>query len=911
MTLPPLQQTVHCSPYLSQLLDSTGGHGLLQEPQKAVDAATTLLDEFPQLCGTDLADTQAFTQRLVQLKQRFTFALSIADLSRQLDTVEVGRLQTRFAELSLHWSLQAAWRAPGNAKLCKNLPPVPALVPGLFVLGFGKLGGMDLNFSSDVDLVAFFDPALLPVDPMQGKGHVCVKVLQTMTRILTGNGIDDLIWRIDWRLRPESSATQIAMSTDAASDYYHFRSMPWHRLALMKARPVAGDIATGEKFLHELDSYIWRQNLDFRALEELGYLKDRIDLEHPKLAVRGKRDLDTQTPPEGFNLKLGSGGIREIEFFANGLQLVWGGKFSALRTGHTVSALRELAANQIVEPGTADRLIEDYLWLRRLENRTQMLDNQQVHQIPAEPVRFQQFLQFSEFASRDQLVDELQMRRTRVHKEFDRLFRPANEIEETEKTVPEFSEMPERTREILQGWADGFRGYGVSDSQALRLRPLYGSIMREIARSSVAPVQAVDQLHAFFVRLPPGGQYLKLLQSSPNLLGGMIVPLIHSPPMQILLEQSPHIIDCLLQQGDFDPGWVLQAKDYDVRLERMRRQVNEELYQLYLQFIEGEIEPVAFQQLLTRLAIDSLNLGFRVVEDKLGSSPPVAVLGMGKLGMGRMAPMSDLDITFVSSNAVPLEQATRFVTRLNTALATRMREGVVYEMDTRLRPSGRSGAPTVSLASFISYQQERAKSWEHLALVASRAVAGDATLIADIDQAREAILSRPRDAHQLQMDAAKMLQRIRDQRITDLSDRVFSTKLRQGGLMETEYLISCAVVRLGAQHPHLLRLDYPDMVVQLGTLLKAETLPEILQYWRVMQLWERLLGLEGKTLDEVPDRFKSIICRHLNATDLDQIETCSQEFSQRVLKWLDAELGLSGYSRQELEQWQEVPVLWL
>jgi len=235
-------------------------------------------------------------------------------LSSDVNFIKLGELQSQFAACTIDAALQAAWQIEAKSLKLKSLPKH---VPGLFILGLGKLGGFDLNFSSDVDLIAYYDPDILPVPKHMGQNYAVNKVLKTMGQILKPRNSPDFIWRVDWRLRPESSASQLSMSTDMAQDFYFFRALPWHRLALMKARIIAGDKAVGDSFLQSITPFIWRQNLDFRALDELAHLKSRINLEHPALRQQRAAPEPITAEASGFNVKLGSGGIREIEFIAN------------------------------------------------------------------------------------------------------------------------------------------------------------------------------------------------------------------------------------------------------------------------------------------------------------------------------------------------------------------------------------------------------------------------------------------------------------------------------------------------------------------------------------------------------------------------------------------------------------------
>ena len=252
----------------------------------------------------------------------------------------------------------------------------------MFLLGLGKLGGLDLNFSSDVDLIAFYDPDALPVPATKGQAYIASDVCKRATQILHPRNSPNFVWRVDWRLRPESSGTGLAISTAKAETFYFFRSLPWHRLALMKARVVAGDKSAGARFLERLEPFIWRRNLDFTTLDELAALKTRINNEHPGLQYERAAPEPITPSASGFNLKLGRGGIREIEFIVNAQQLIHGGKRPRLRVTNTRTALTALADINMLSPDEAKSLRDDYRFFRELENTIQMTENEQTHLVP-------------------------------------------------------------------------------------------------------------------------------------------------------------------------------------------------------------------------------------------------------------------------------------------------------------------------------------------------------------------------------------------------------------------------------------------------------------------------------------------------------------------------------------------------
>ena len=333
-----LEQRIASSPFLSRLAEN-GAYQIELDSDALQSKLRHLIDSLkPQ----PFDDLDAQEQVLIQSKKEFSYYWSLAELQEVASQQQRGQWQTEFAQASIHFALSVSTQriAIKNKAVSQAMRESDCLLPGLFIFGMGKLGGNDLNFSSDVDLVAYFDPNILAIPEMMGQGYVCHQILTHMTKLLSQGGASSFIWRVDWRLRPNASATSLAMSVNAAEDYYYYHASPWHRLALMKARVIAGDYETGDSFLKSLESFIWRQNLDFRALDELAEIKQRINLEHPGLRAQRTWPEPIGETVEGFNLKLGSGGIREIEFFVNAQQLLLGGRKTSLRTPNTVAAYK-------------------------------------------------------------------------------------------------------------------------------------------------------------------------------------------------------------------------------------------------------------------------------------------------------------------------------------------------------------------------------------------------------------------------------------------------------------------------------------------------------------------------------------------------------------------------------------------
>lgn len=819
---------LEASPYLSELLSRFGapGPGDMGAAIKAVSHATA--DELPEL------------------KARFNLGWATKALLSDCDYDGLGRLQSAFADSAIQRALNLAWT---DAKL-------PGDPVGVFILGLGKLGGHDLNFSSDIDLIAFFDPETVPVSQAKGQAYVLGKMMKRLTQILTPRGRPDFVYRVDWRLRPEASVTGLVMSVPRALDFYFFRALPWHRLALIKARIVAGDRALGEAFLDDLTPYLWRQNLDFRTIDELAALKRRITLEHPRLkAERAAREpiLDT---PTGFNVKLGAGGIREIEFIANAQQMIWGGKQYGLRTTHTRTALQQLGETGLLPAHMAATLDSIYVRHRRSENALQMMHNAQDHVLGDTDEALAPIAELLG-QPQDNWAQQITRDRHVVHDQFEAMFEADNG--ETPEPVTRISApMSDTSATIIEDWRSGFRRYNIRASKRDRLRPLSEALMRFLA--DVADIdEVVRGIDRFLGSLSRSEQYLTLLANRPALLGALINPLIHSPHMRTLLEQSPHIIETFLSPVPNDPAFVLAEPDYETRLERLRRFVNEGLFQSYHAFLSGQTTWQDLAGALTQQAETALETALFIARDDLEAPElKIAVLGLGKLGQARMAPQSDLDLIFLFDDAVDRDLAAKAVRRLSTILTMPMKEGIAYELDMRLRPSGRAGPAAVTLSAFKSHHEKTARTWEHIALVPARIVAGDPELGAAVTQEIEYILSRPRDPDQLWADANDMWDKIAGERIRPVPPERFATKLRNGGLMMADFWTAVF-----------------EMAGEPG-LLEAQ------DGWTHLLYWERLLGLTDRSVGSVPSDYHPHLPADLQAYHETLIQTVLSRYDERA-----------------------------
>ena len=908
-------------------LEGTHAGMLLAAPRPEIDLYAQHAD-FDREFGTSLdaaTSPKAFASALFDAKIAVGAVYAhelIGPLEQDSETEPLlGRFWSAFADWCIDRTLRFVWQMPAISRFLKTVPEPGQPMPGLFILGLGKLGGNDLNYSSDVDLVAFFETSDFDVKIGAGRTDVAVRALKALTQILAGTH-GPRIWRVDWRLRPDPSVTGLAMSAEAGLDFFFFHAAPWRRLAMMKARTVAGDSDSGNHFLKELTPFLWRRTLDFRAIEDIGSIKSRIRDEHPDL----DEERAEETPVDllkGFHVKLGSGGIREIEFIANAMQLVWGGKQPDLQITHTLSVLMTLAELGHLNAVKAKELSAAYTALRGLENRIQIINDAHVHSVPGDKEDMDKLLCLYGNPDGNILDETIPRLRAQVNDQFNGFFEVEKEVEPTSdrSTTRDLKNLNERSKSVLASWRDGFVDYGTSPELAPKMAHLCEA-MEHLVDGAANPDDAVNALETFLRSLPPGGQYLRLLAENPELVQDILTPLSAGGAMASLLRHSPHVVDTLIQwQGNTasTPSsraearqFVWKQRDYESRLEAMRLHVNEMLYLAYLRAWRGEADAPETRQLLTELARDALETTLEMVAEEYGfAKDSLSIAAYGKFGMGEMMPESDLDIVFIAHGENGLElgdvqQAHKFAARLKTALSTEMRGGRIYEIDTRLRPSGASGAPTVRLATFEDHQMNHAKTWEHLALVPAQFGIGPDFAKEAFQTMRKSVLVRPRDANQLQQDAHSMLAQLREHRIKPQKKGIISLKLAPGGLMEAEYLVAFLVLKHAHQHPELADLPYCGLASQLEKINPGlKGLSEALINLQDLHLFERLYGWTEMPVKDLPLEGRPI------APDADTMLSKINQATSCIQHLIEHELiAKSGMSTKKVAAHQELKVIW-
>ena len=819
----------------------------------------------PTLARPRLAATLRAAKRQVAL------VVALADIGGQWTLDEVTGALSDLAEITLRAAIAHLLRAAHDAgELRLPDPGAPERDSGLIVLGMGKLGARELNYSSDIDLILFHDPAAHPYHADTVNASF-TRLARGLVSLMEQRDADGYVFRTDLRLRPDPAATPPVVSLPAALAYYESMAQNWERAAMIKARPVAGDLARGRAFLADIRPFVWRRNLDFAAMADIQDMKRRIDTHRKDAGLLGR------------DLKLAPGGIREVEFAAQTLQLVWGGRDPALREPTTLGAMDALVAAGRLPGESALELAEAYHVLRRVEHRLQMVADRQTHSLPATEAELERFAVFMGEPDSSALVALLEHHMGRVARRYAAVFSdvaatgsPGLDLRGPDALPAEASatlhDMGFRNLASMIATLRGWRAGRVRALRSERARALLDAVLpallSALARQS-EPDAAFNRFDALLVGLPAGVQLFSLFSRNPALLERVAGVLGGAPSLADYLAASPEALEGLLspEPGDH-PADTLRLQLVDARgledaLAITRRTVRAAEFRLCVAQMEGWIDVDEAGLERTALADAALeNLLPRVLDtyrSRNGDVPggAMAVVALGKAGGREMMAGSDLDLMFIydhppgaESDAVrPMAGSQWFIRAAHAyvaALTARGPEGVLYEVDMRLRPSGNKGPVAVSLAGFERYHAEDAWTWERMALTRARVVAGPPGLRAAIEAAIAGALARAVPADTVRADAAAMRTRLaRD--LAPYGD--WDVKLRSGGQIDVEFIAQVLQLTTGARG--LATRDALARLVDAGALDKEDgaTLIRADRLWRSVQSLVRIaIGRSATTL---------------------------------------------------------------
>lgn len=752
---------------------------------------TALVAKARHAAGT--ARTSAALMRVLrQLKVEAALLIALADLGGVWPVERVTRALTELADTALGLAVR---HLLADAVECGRIvPPDPRHAEagsGYIVLAMGKLGGGELNFSSDVDLIVFFDPAAPGLSPDVEPTSFYVRMTRELVKLLQERTEHGYVFRVDLRLRPDPSSTQIAISTPSALDYYESRGQNWERAALIKARPCAGDIAAGEALLRDLSHFVWRKYLDYATIADVHDMKRRIH------AYRGHGEIAV----EGHNIKLGRGGIREIEFFAQTQQLIAGGRHDELRGRGTVATLASLAAGGWIDASARDELTTAYAFLRRVEHRLQMIADEQTHTLPSEPEVLEKFARFLGYAGRDEFAAYLVGQLRTVERHYVRLFErePAflarmqnlsfasaeREGETLERLAQLGFRQPPAILETVRRWRAAKYPALRGEQARASLDELVPLIIDQMSRAE-NPDSAFAAFDGFLSSLRAGGRFLSLLRSNPQIIEFVALILGVAPRLADILAQQPELIDLLIDPAFFgalpDESRLVSELDravggagrYEEFLDAVRQFGQEHMFLIGARILSGSVSAEQAGEVYARLAEVLVRAVHTRVERDFSQThghmrgEETAILALGRLGAREMTAKSDLDLIVIydfdqanpnSDGERPLyggQYFARFTQRLIGALTAPTNYGVLYPVDMRLRPSGRSGPLATQIDGFANYQDREAWTWEHMALTRARIISAPPRFAARIGAIIRTVLCRKREAAAVAADVVEM-----------------------------------------------------------------------------------------------------------------------------------------------------------
>ena len=715
-----------------------------------------------------------------------------------------------------------------------------------FVLALGKLGGKELNYSSDVDLIALYDDNI-DINYLGTKSthEFFVNITKSLVSILSDRTEDGYVFRTDFRLRPDAGATPLALSVSAAETYYESVGQNWERAALIKARPIAGDISAGNEFLKNLKPFIWRKNLDYAAISDIKSIKRQIDT----------KENNSNFNIGGYNLKLGKGGIREIEFFAQTQQLIYGGRNPSIRTQSTIIALKELKKNNYITKEAYHELVDSYIFHRILEHRIQMISDEQTHSIPIDKNKIFLIAVFFGFTSLKELEKDLLININNVQRHYKKLFKDSSPLasshgslvftgtEDDPNTLNTLNKLGFNDSKIISKIIREWHHSRYRATRSIRAREILTDmipkILFEFSKTS-QPEISFKKFDRFLSKLPEGVQLFSLFQSNPNLLNLLAEILSSSPNLSEFLENSPNVLDIFISddfkkldeknylRNDLE-NLLNYYDDFQDILDQTRRWCRERRFQIGIQLLRGNISGLTSAKLFTNLALIIIEFILKYTYKKFKheygevTNSEFAILGLGTLGSEEMNFSSDLDLIFIYDNHNKISESngkrklstSKYFARLSqqfiSSISSLTSEGRIYEIDMRLRPSGNSGPIATNLNSFEEYHEKSSWTWEKMALTRAKPVAGDSEIILKINKIIKKILSKKNDQKKLLKDVLSMRDKVHKEHRRDK----WQVKDAKGGLLDIQFISQYLQLEYASKHPNILDQKTNNVFINL------------------------------------------------------------------------------------------------
>ncbi len=866
------------SPYLLDLMQKEAAwcEAAFDDPAAAVQA---------EIAGAgDVPDDQ-LASHLRQGKRRVALMTGLADLAGAWELEQVTAALTDFADAACQAALRAGLRAQiKRGKLPGMTAEDAETGAGMVVLAMGKMGAHELNYSSDIDLICLFDETRFETDDFHDARTAFVRATRAMSGTLNDLTGDGYVFRTDLRLRPDPAVTPVCMAMEAAERYYESLGRTWERAAYIKARPAAGDLVAGNRFLSALRPFVWRRHLDFAAIQ---------DAHDMRLAIREHKGLGGPITLPGHNMKLGRGGIREIEFFTQTRQLIAGGRDADLRVRGTCEGLAVLREKGWLPADVAETLTDHYRAHRTVEHRVQMIRDAQTHTLPTTE---DGFARLAAMMDRDigELETDLHRRLAEVHHLTEGFFAGSDTAQPDAAQSQGMAHVFDSA--VLDRWFTypALRNARGADLFA-ELKP---GLLARLAEAD-KPAEALLAFDGFLSRLPAGVQLFSLLKINPSLSELLIDIVSTSPELAEYLSRNAAVFDAVIG-GDFFSDWpgeaalrdalsdALKAEgDYEARLDATRRWAREWHFRVGVHHLRGLTDAATAGVQYADLARAVLQALWPVVVDEFArkhGTPPgrgAVLVGMGSLGARRLTATSDLDMIVIydpadveaSDGKRPLAARlyyARLTQAMITAMTAPMSQGRLYEVDMRLRPSGNQGPVATSLASFESYQMTQAWVWEHLALTRADVIVGPKDLADDFVALRSNVLAKPRDRSATLEEVAQMRGRLA---AAKAADGIWDAKNGPGRLQDIELLAQAGALLRGETAFQITAGLDAAAASSIISAADAQRLKDAYDTCWALQSATRLLSAKILRSDQLGQAGKGFLTRSLHCDSLEALET--------------------------------------
>ncbi len=857
-----LQRQLQCRPGLAETLAASVHLPLTAADMRALLAPEALADE-------------RLKPALRHLRARVMAHVIVRDLCGLADLPEVTETMTTLADVAV----AEACRALRAKLVARHGEPLDSAgqPQQLVIIGMGKLGGRELNVSSDIDLIFLYPEDGDTAGPASiGNFEFFTKLGRQLINALHEVTADGQVFRVDMRLRPNGDSGPLVCSFDMLENYFITQGREWERYAWIKARPMEGQRL--EELAGIVRPFVFRKYLDFGAFNAMRDLHAQIRRE---VARRDMAD----------NVKLGPGGIREIEFIAQVFQLIRGGRDRSLQIKPTLSVLALLSGRGVLPQGAAQELTQAYDFLRRVEHRLQFLDDAQTHNLPGNEADQASIANTMGFDDYDQFLAALNVHRRLVTGHFEAVFANPNEdgheldtlwaaCSDGDQTTAELSRLgyqdPAAAAGRLAGTRAGSRYQQMPQAIKERFDDLIPRVIQACAECP-APDETLNRMFDLLDAISRRAAYLALLQQYPQALHKVAAMMSASSWAAQYLTRHPVLLDELLDARLLDqtpdwPAWQRELQtalaehepDQERQMDLMREAHHAQLFRLLAQDLAGNLTVEALSDHLSAAADAVLALSIELCWAKLRKrhreTPRFAVIGYGKLGGKELGYASDLDIVFLydDDDQSAAEFYARLAQRMLTWLSTQTPAGSLFETDTRLRPNGESGLLVSSLEAFRQYQNEHAWVWEHQALTRARYCAGDPALGTAFEELRDTILRKPRDRDALRTEVRAMRQKMMDAHGNKSSG--FNLKHDPGGLIDVEFIVQYLVLGYAHDHPRLTgnlgNIALLHIAAELGLIGTAEA-DAAADAYRELRRLQHALRLSGAKLMLPPEQVEA------------------------------------------------------